>query len=456
MTEETPAFDPDDYGHLPERLVEVATQVHLGKRRSRTLRDVLGWFGQQRRGSLVNQRVTDALAELRLVTEPNFLTVGIDDRVGFVAAEEDAPPLEREVAPEVAELLDFGTDDLPIEGDDGSNAIGLGEDLSAGEPVGVNSGTPAEEESGAGGISEVGGDRTGAPVREQEGQPTVKSSDVGSAGGTPLEAEHREAERREAQRRADSETIANLQTEKYTVARYLDDDRVKHGLLSVKRQASVEEVLSLMRLHRYSQIPVTNRGDRELLGTVTWASLGRAIQINGGLPERLEDCWDTAQSIVKTSDSIVRLFRMVTQHGFALVRGRGEQFVTIFTATDLGLLYEEVSLNFVRLGEIEAHVRKLVRRVGLTPEQLRDYVHPEGKPPQRVEDLSFGAYKRILDQDSNFERTGIRLVSRKQFCERLGEVTELRNAVMHFDPDGLSSQQVRVLENFWRFLREVG
>ena len=466
---EIPAFDPSAFGHLPDRLVTVAARVHAGVPRTRTLREVLGWFGQQRRGSVVNQRMAAALAELRLTTEPNFLTVGLDERIGFVPVEEESPEAPRELRPEVVELLEeVEPESAPNLGEgqeaaspaDRSAAANAANEPAESRPPGPSNTLTAEAPAAAT-PEDLATARDGGPPANPEADVPIAKGEPAHEPATPQPtaqeeaAAREEAEREEAERREASETIANLQVEQYTVARYLDDERLEHGVHSVRRQASVEEALTTMRLYEYSQIPVTVRDDRELLGTVTWASLGRAIQINGGLPERLEDCWDTAQSIVKTSDSIVKLFRAVTQNGFALVRGKGERFVTIFTATDLGQLYEDISLNFVRLGEIEAHVRKLVRRIGLTPEQLREYVHPDARPPQRVEDLSFGAYKRILDRDENFARTGLQIIQRKQFCDRLEEVTELRNGVMHFDPDGLDARQVRVLENFWRFLREV-
>jgi hypothetical protein len=46
-------------------------------------------------------------------------------------------------------------------------------------------------------------------------------------------------------------------------------------------------------------------------------------------------------------------------------------------------------------------------------------------------------------------------LDKKQFIKRLLEVRDIRNDVMHFDPDPLSPTQRKSLEQMEEFLRQV-
>ena len=246
--------------------------------------------------------------------------------------------------------------------------------------------------------------------------------------------------------------IHRSQVAQYTVARYLNDDRIRVGIVTLPRDATVIQALTLMKTRRYSQIPITDKSKRQLYGTVTWNTIGAAYIQQQRMPEFVRDCMNPVQSIVDETASVFNLFDLVSENEFALVRDRNKQMVTIFTATDLSMLYDELSRQFVYLGEIEAYLRDIVRRLDFSAAEFEGYLPENSKPAHRVEDLSFGAYVRILERADNYGRTGLGY-DHKYFCERLREVGEIRNAVMHFDPDGLTPEQERALKDFWQFLR---
>lgn len=203
-----------------------------------------------------------------------------------------------------------------------------------------------------------------------------------------------------------------------------------------------------MKAKRYSQIPIMGKDHRQLYGTVTWTSIGAAYIQTGKMPERVGECLNEVQSIVDHTTSVFELFKLVSEHEFALVRDAKKQMVTIFTATDLSRLYGDISRQFIYLGEIEAYLRDIVRRLDFAPKQFQDYLPEGAKEAKRVEDLTFGAYQRMLERAENYEVLGLGY-DHKYFCQSLREVGEIRNAVMHFDPDGLTAQQDRALKDFW-------
>lgn len=67
---------------VPEKLREASTKVHgPNQTRSVKLRTFLSWFGAKRRGAQVSVEIRSALKKVRLVTEPDFMTANIKDRI---------------------------------------------------------------------------------------------------------------------------------------------------------------------------------------------------------------------------------------------------------------------------------------------------------------------------------------------------------------------------------------
>jgi len=239
----------------------------------------------------------------------------------------------------------------------------------------------------------------------------------------------------------------------FRVLRFLDEDKLANGLTSLPPDATVREAVTLMLARDYSQIPVMT-SERELKGIISWQSVGSAYGL-GEAPEFVRDCMEPTDSIVDEEDSVFKLLDYVALNEVALVRARDRRFVTLFTAADLGVLYQELSEQFILLGEIEDCIRALLERGHFTAEELAPYCSPdEDKEVKRMDDLTFGAYIRIIENPDNWDRLGLG-VDRTTFIKELDEVRIIRNAVMHFDPDGLTPDQLQRLNNIWAFLRRL-
>mgnify|MGYP006292830781 FL=1 len=189
-------------------------------------------------------------------------------------------------------------------------------------------------------------------------------------------------------------------------------------------------------------------------GLVSWKTIGR-VYANGKDPEHVRECKRSEVSVVKDSDSIFKLIEHVRTEEVALVQDQENRIVTIFTAADLGDLYKDMSEPFLYLGEIENSVRAILEGGQFTAEELREYQGPDDADEiKRMDDLTFGSYVRIAENKKNWERLNLNH-DRKTFTDRLDEVREIRNAVMHFDPDGLAPEQVETLKLFAAFLRNL-
>ncbi|MGA9453216.1 MAG: CBS domain-containing protein [Verrucomicrobiia bacterium] len=70
---------------VPEQLRVIAEKVSKGERQKETVRVLLSWFGQHRRGLHVVNNVRSALEELHIKTEPDFELAFFDGPVDFLS-----------------------------------------------------------------------------------------------------------------------------------------------------------------------------------------------------------------------------------------------------------------------------------------------------------------------------------------------------------------------------------
>ncbi len=65
--------------------------------------------------------------------------------------------------------------------------------------------------------------------------------------------------------------------------------------------------------------------------------------------------------------------------------------------------------------------------------------------------MTLGEYIRLLENPARWDKLGVP-IDRKTFVAELERVREIRNDVMHFDPDPVAPEDLAVLQKFARFL----
>ena len=73
---------------------------------------------------------------------------------------------------------------------------------------------------------------------------------------------------------------------------------------------------------------------------------------------------------------------------------------------------------------------------------------------ESVYDLGFGEYVRLLENPDKWKKLKASL-DRQVFIKSLNQVRLVRNDVMHFDPDGITDEQLGKLRQFSSFLDRV-
>ena len=126
------------------------------------------------------------------------------------------------------------------------------------------------------------------------------------------------------------------------------------------------------------------------------------------------------------------------------------------TTSDLSEQFGHLSEPFLLVGEIENHIRSLIDGK-FTAEELAANRDPsdEEREVERVDELTQGEYKRLLENPKHWEKLNLIAMDRKGFVQQLENVRQIRNRVMHFEPDGLEEEDLEILRRFTDLLRKL-
>lgn len=223
-------------------------------------------------------------------------------------------------------------------------------------------------------------------------------------------------------------------------------------LVSAKPDTTLREAMTLMMMNDFSQLPVMT-SDREVKGIVSWASIGARVALGKQLSngeQYVRDFMEPHHEIRITA-SLFSAIDVIVQQQYVLVRGTDQRITGIVTATDLSLQFRQLTEPFLLLGEVENHLRKLLA-ARFTQTEIEAACAEGDRKVDGVADLTFGEYQRLLEDPATWRKLGLNL-DRATFCRKLDKVREIRNDVMHFDPDGVDPSDLRELREFAQFLR---
>jgi predicted transcriptional regulator len=222
--------------------------------------------------------------------------------------------------------------------------------------------------------------------------------------------------------------------------------------VSVNPSATVAEAVTLMLLHDYSQLPVM-QGERTLKGAVTWQWLGMKLAL-GRNCVAVQDCMENA--IVMDSDvSLFSAIPAIVERGFVLVRDGQHAIAGIVTTTDLSLQFRQLAEPFLLLGEIEKHLRRLSDgKFSLEDVAAARDPNDVHRKIGDLSDLTFGEHIRLLENPARWSALRVK-IDRGTFVKHLNEVRDIRNDVMHFDPDGTAPAELDRLRQFVRLLAAI-
>jgi CBS domain-containing protein len=223
------------------------------------------------------------------------------------------------------------------------------------------------------------------------------------------------------------------------------------GVKCVQRNHNLLLARAYMLRFDYSQLAVM-AGKRQLVGAVSWDSMALAAIRD---PEfTLADATIPARA-VELDDDLIELIPVIADKGFVFVTGQDRELSGIVTTADLSMQFRTLAGPFLVIGEIERRLRLTLSNHFSVSElaQVRDPADTN-RTIDSVNDLTLGETLRMLENPDNWDRLNWP-VERAEFVNALNDVKSIRNEVMHFSPDPLSSDQEEALTNFVGWLRAM-
>lgn len=405
---------------IPNELWGIKAAIDQGERRTATVRKLLSWFGVERRKANVVDDISATLRQIGLRTVPNFEEAWIDAPIGFFPTE----PRAENGAPARTEVV------------------------SAMQP-GASRG-PAEQPGVAALLSE------GSPQQHTRKQEPVLLESKPASSQRPVTAAAK-PQPEVARQEASPESIPTAEQAEsfHRIGALASANKLP---LYITPDTTIQEAVTLMLHNNYSQLPVmTSTYFSGVHGIVSWTSIGRLIAL-GRPPQKARDCIDSLKT-VSEDDNIFDVARDVARHSCVLVVRHRAEVLGFVTSSDLTEQFGALLEPFLLVGDIESQLRALIGG-RLSIKAVRDALgsnpaqNNKGKQITSAADLTLGEYQRVLERDELWKSLQVPL-DRALFIKAFDQIRETRNDVMHFNADGVSTEQLQQLRNFATFLRTI-
>jgi CBS domain containing-hemolysin-like protein len=208
-----------------------------------------------------------------------------------------------------------------------------------------------------------------------------------------------------------------------------------------------------MMMHNYSQLPVMN-GPRNVVGYVSWETIGYALTNGQNSPEIK---YYTNSDVTKLSyeTPLLDAISTIIEKGFVLVFKQDNTISGILTIADISAQFLSVTEPFILLEQIENHIRQILDKKFLVTD-LKEFckIGEIERDIEFIDDLNFGDYILIVGKQENWEKLNLS-IERIPFIKQLDKIRQIRNDVMHFDPEGITKEQKEDLIKMSKFLMEL-
>ncbi len=223
-------------------------------------------------------------------------------------------------------------------------------------------------------------------------------------------------------------------------------------VIRIAPDGTLAEVITLLLARDFSQIPIMTN-DRDVKGMISWRSIGSRLAL-GKEVNSARDCMEPHNE-VRSSVSIFDAIPIITRHDYVLVRSEQNKITGIVTASDLSRQFHALSEPFLLLGEIENLVRNMIGE-NFPAQELAAALDPgaPSRPILSVDDLTFGEYIRLLQKPERWAQLNL-AIDRVMFCKDLDVIREIRNDITHFDPDGITDEELERLRDFKSLLETI-
>lgn len=223
--------------------------------------------------------------------------------------------------------------------------------------------------------------------------------------------------------------------------------------VTITRDAKLSEAITKMMMHNYSQLPVMSN-PRSIAGFITWETIGYGIT-NGNKSNDVKDFLDNDVTILDLDTPLLEAIKTVIIKDFVLVQKRDRTLSGIVTIADISTQFLVLTEPFLLLEQIENLIRLLLDEKFLV-DDIKSFSEDEEleNEIEYIDDLTFGQYIRLIEKPENWDKLNLK-IERAPFIKQLDKIREIRNDIMHFDPEGITEEQKKALVNMAKFLTEI-
>lgn len=220
--------------------------------------------------------------------------------------------------------------------------------------------------------------------------------------------------------------------------------------ITITRDAKLRDATTLMLMHNFGQLPVMSN-PRTVAGFISWESIGSAVSNDVNSPD-VKDYLIQDVTILQYDTPLLTAIETVIDNEFVLVQKNDKTLSGIVTLADISSQFIILTKPFLLLEQIENLIRLLLDRKFLI-EDLQAFAR-EGVTIESIDDLSFGEYILLIEKPDNWEKLKLK-IDRASFIKQLNIIREIRNDIMHFDPEGITFEQKEDLKNMAKFLTDL-
>lgn len=232
------------------------------------------------------------------------------------------------------------------------------------------------------------------------------------------------------------------------------------GLLSTHLKESAVVAISRMIENNFSQLPVNDQNG-SIAGVLSWNSIGETLSQAGGMSEKtlVEELYYPRYDLLFLSDELLPAFKTIIEKDMVLVakRSNPKRPVGILTTTDLAEQFDSKYSLFLRLGELEEHLRHLCNgkvsgkdlstAIGKLPK-------PKASEKESLFQFTLGDYQILLNEQAAWKNLELNY-DQKSLVKLLSAAREVRNAAMHFDEDRLEKLDITSVDRLTTVLKTL-
>jgi len=246
---------------------------------------------------------------------------------------------------------------------------------------------------------------------------------------------------------------AKTKSEKDPIKKIMILEAANKKPLTVTSESSLQEAITLMMLNDFSQLPVMS-GERNPIGYISWDTIGIALA-NCVKSTIVKDYMKKNIQLLTQDTPLLDAINIICNNNFVVVIRSDKIPCGIVTAADITSQFLKITEPFLLLEQIENHIRQMLDGKILEDDlKLISEKDSTKKSINYIDDLNFGEYIRLMENCKIWSKIGLQ-VDRVAFITRLNKIREVRNDIMHFEPDGITEEQLNELKNMSSFLHEI-